>query len=85
LSIKWIRNTIKETIYKIQNELDKEKQEIKKKDDELSKIGNLNEALIKEAKELKKRKSAKGKWEKDKPREELKKNYGEYKTIIKYY
>jgi hypothetical protein len=37
-------------MYKIQEELKEEKEEIKKKGDELSKIQDLNEALIKKFK-----------------------------------
>jgi hypothetical protein len=72
-SNKWIRDTKMEAMYKIQDELKEEKEEIKKKGGELSKIQDLNEALIKEVQKLKQGKSSKGKWEKDESREELKK------------
>jgi hypothetical protein len=71
-SNKWIRDTKMEEMYRIQDELKEAKEEIKNKGDELSKIRDLNEALIKEVQKLKQGKSSKGKWEKDKSREELK-------------
>jgi hypothetical protein len=46
-SNKWIKDTKREEMYKIQEELKEEKEEIKKKGDELSKIQDLNEALVK--------------------------------------
>ena len=41
-SYKWIRDTKMEEIYRIQDELKEEKEEIKKKGEELSKIISLN-------------------------------------------
>jgi hypothetical protein len=52
-SDKWIRDTKIEAMYKIQEELKESKEEIKKKGDELSKIRNLNEALLKKIQKLK--------------------------------
>ena len=52
-SDKWIRETEMEEMYRIQDQLKKEKEEIKKKGEELSNIISLNESLIKEVKNLK--------------------------------
>jgi hypothetical protein len=52
-SDKWIRDTKMEEMYRIQDELKEEKEEIKKKGEELSNIISLNESLIKEVKNLK--------------------------------
>jgi hypothetical protein len=46
-SNKWVRDTKMEVMYKMQEELKVAKEEIKKKSDELSKIQNLHEALVK--------------------------------------
>jgi len=51
-SDKWIRDTKMEEMYRIQDELKEEKEEIKKKGEELSNIISLNESLIKEVKNL---------------------------------
>jgi hypothetical protein len=50
---KLIRDSKMEAKYTIQDELKKSKEEIKNKFSELSKIQNLNEALIKEVQKLK--------------------------------
>jgi hypothetical protein len=52
-SNKWIRDTKMEEMYRIQDELKEEKEEIKKKGEEISHIISLNESLIKEVKKLK--------------------------------
>jgi hypothetical protein len=66
-----------EEMYRIQDELKEEKEEIKNKGEDLSKIISLNESLLKQVKNLKKENTSKGKWEKDESREELKKKYEE--------
>jgi hypothetical protein len=70
---KWIRDTKMKELYRIQDELKEEKEEIKKKGEDLSKIISLNESLIKEVKNLKKENNRKEKWEKDGSREDLRK------------
>jgi hypothetical protein len=60
-SDKWIRYTKMKALYIIQDELKEAKEEIKKKDDELFKIQDLNEALVKEVQKLKHGMSSKGK------------------------
>jgi hypothetical protein len=62
-----------EEMYRIQDELKEAKEEIKKKNDEFSKMQSLNESLIKEVKNLKQENNSKSKWEKDESREDLKK------------
>jgi hypothetical protein len=52
-SDKWIRETEMEEMYRIQDQLKEEKEDIKKKGEELSNIISLNESLIKEVKNLK--------------------------------
>ena len=64
-SDKWIRHTKMEEMYRIQDELKEEKEQIKKNCEQLSKIISLNESLIKEVKNLNQEKTSKGKWEKD--------------------
>ena len=49
---------------KNQDELREAKEKLKKKEEDLSKIHVLNEALSKEVNKLKKKKHGKGKWEK---------------------
>jgi F0F1-type ATP synthase epsilon subunit len=71
-SDKWIRITKMEELYRIQDELKEEKEEIKK-GDELSKMQSINESLIKEIKNLKQENNSKSKWENDESREYLKK------------
>jgi hypothetical protein len=70
---KWIRDTKMEELYIIQDELKEEKEEIKKKGGELSKMRSLNESLIKEVNNLKQENNSKSKWENDESREDLKK------------
>jgi hypothetical protein len=86
-SNKWIKDTKREEMYKIQEELKESKENVSKlkkdneelrnyitkKNDEFIKMQSLNESLIKEVKNLKQEKSSKAKWEKDDSREELKK------------
>jgi len=60
-------------MHKIQDELKEAKEMIKKKDDEISKIRDLNEALIKEVQKLKQGMISKGNWENDEAMEELRK------------
>ena len=48
-------------MYRIQDELKEEKEEIKKKGEEISKIIYLNESLIKDVKNLKQEKTIKDK------------------------
>jgi hypothetical protein len=72
-SNKWIKDSKMEEMYRIQDELKEEKEEIKKKNDEFTNMQSLNESLIKEVKNLKQEKSSKEKWEKEDSREELKK------------
>jgi hypothetical protein len=85
-SNKWIRDTKREEMYKIQEELKESKENVSKlqkdneelrkyitkKNDEFIKMQSLNESLIKEVKNLKQEKSSKAKWENDDSREELK-------------
>jgi hypothetical protein len=54
-----------EEMYRIQDELKEEKEDIKNKAEDLSKIISLNESLIKDVNNLKHEKTSKGKWEKD--------------------
>ena len=61
-----------EEMYRIQDELKEEKEYIKTKGEDLSKIISLNESLIEEVKNLKEENSIKAKWENDDSREELK-------------
>jgi hypothetical protein len=74
---KWIRDTKMEALYKIQEDLKEAKEEINKKSDELFKIRDLNEALVKEVQKLKQENTSKGKWGKYESREDLKKKYEE--------
>jgi hypothetical protein len=68
-SNKWIKDTKRGDMYKIQEDLREAKEEIKKKGDEISKIQDLNEALVKYVQNLKQGMGSKGKWEKDEERE----------------
>jgi hypothetical protein len=52
-SNKWIKDSKMEEMYRIQDELKQAKEEIKKKNNEFSKMQSLNESLIKEVKNLK--------------------------------
>jgi hypothetical protein len=56
-SNKWIKGSKMEEMYRIQDELKETKEEIKKKNDEFSKMQFLNESPIKEVKNLNKGKS----------------------------
>jgi hypothetical protein len=64
-----------EEMYRIDNELKEAKEEIKKKNDDFSKMQSINESLITEVKNLKQEKTSKGKWEIDESREDLKNKY----------
>jgi hypothetical protein len=70
---KWIKDKNMEEMYRIQDDLKEANEEIKNKDEDLSKIISLNESLIKEVKKLNQENNSKGKWEKDESREDLKK------------
>ena len=52
-SNKWIKDSKMEEMYRIRDELKEAKEEIKKKNDDFSKMQSINESLIKEVKNLK--------------------------------
>jgi hypothetical protein len=64
-----------EEMYRIDNELKEAKEEIKKKNDDFSKMQSINESLITEVKNLKQENTSKGKWEINESREDLKNKY----------